>query len=101
MFRNTLTANDKYPFRDLQNLLCPTQLILPLKPITFSVFSIHFWNLHQVLNILKKKMTLIATLLRKLPTVKDLVRRLYKKQRFRTPFDSQHDKGSRTLGKSA
>ena len=48
MFRNTLTANDKYPFRDLQNLLTPAQLQLSLKPI-------HLWNLHQILNILKKK----------------------------------------------
>ena len=48
MFGNTLTANDKYPFRDLQNLLTPAQLQLSLKPI-------HFWNLHQILNLLKKK----------------------------------------------
>ena len=34
MFRNTLTANDKYPFRDLENLLSPTQLRLSLKPKT-------------------------------------------------------------------
>ena len=38
MFRNTLTANDKYPFRDLQNLLSRTQLQLSFKPKTFSDF---------------------------------------------------------------
>ena len=38
MFRNTLTANDKYLFRDLHNLLPSTQLQLSLKPITFSNF---------------------------------------------------------------
>ena len=92
MFRNTLTANDKYPFRDLQNLLTPAQLQLSLKPI-------HFWNLHQILNILKKKTILIATLLRKLQALKDLVRPLSKKHCFRTPFDSQHVKGSQTLVK--
>ena len=34
MFRNRLTANDKYPFRDLENLLSLTQFQLSLKPKT-------------------------------------------------------------------
>ena len=34
MFRNTLTANDKYPFGDLENLMSLTQLQLSLKPKT-------------------------------------------------------------------
>ena len=38
MFRNTLTANDKYSFQDVENLLSPTQLQLSLKPKTFSDF---------------------------------------------------------------
>ena len=38
MFRNTLTANDKYPFRDLENFLSPTQLQLSLKSKTLSDF---------------------------------------------------------------
>ena len=46
-------------------------------------------------------MIVIATLFRKLQIVKDLVRPLSKKHRFRTPFDSQHVKGSETLVKSA
>ena len=46
-------------------------------------------------------MNFIATLFRKLQTVKDLVRPFYKKQRFRTPFDSPHVKGSQTLLKSS
>ena len=36
VFRNTLTANDKYPLRDCENLLSPTQMILSLKPKSFS-----------------------------------------------------------------
>ena len=39
-------------------------------------------------------MIVIVTLLRKLQTEKNLVGPLFKKQRFRTPFDSQHNKGS-------
>ena len=67
----------------------------------FFVFSFNFWNLHQILNILKKNMIVIATLFRKLQTVKDLFRPLSKKHRFGTPFDSQHVKGSQTLAKRA
>ena len=36
MFRKTLTANDKYPFRDLQNSASLTQMQLSLKLKTFS-----------------------------------------------------------------
>ena len=46
-------------------------------------------------------MILTATSLRKLQAVKELVRPLSEKHRFRTPFDSQHVKGSQTLVKSA
>ena len=46
-------------------------------------------------------MIVIATLFRELQTVKDLVRPLSEKHRFKAPFDSQHVKGSQTLVKSA
>ena len=102
MFHNTLTANDKYPFPDLENLLSPTQLQLSFKLKTFSnFFFCYFLNLHQILNILKKKMIVIPTFLRNLQAVKDLLRFLSKKRCFRTPFDSQHVKGSQTLVSSA
>ena len=38
MFRNTLSANIKYPFRDLDNLLSPILLQLSLKSKTLSDF---------------------------------------------------------------
>ena len=47
----------------------------------------------------EKKMIIIGTLFRKLQSVKDLVKPLSKKHRFRTPFDSQHVKGSQTVVK--
>ena len=62
---------------------------------------LHFWNLHQILKILKRKMIAIANIFSKLQTVKMLVKPLSKKLRFRTSFDSQHLKGSQTLVKSA
>ena len=79
MFRNTLTANDKYPVRDCENLLSPIQIQLSLKPKTFSDCFCYFLNLYQILNILEKKMIVIATLLRKLQAVKDLVNLFSKK----------------------
>ena len=46
-------------------------------------------------------MIVIATFLRKLQALKDLVKPLSRKQCFTTPFDSQHVKESETLAKSA
>ena len=65
------------------------------------MFLFHFWNLDQTLNILKEKIILIATLFRKLHTVKELVRPLFKKHQFRNSFENQDIKGSQTLVKSA
>ena len=42
MFRNTLTAIDKYPIRDFVNLLSPIQMQLSLKPTIFSDFFVPF-----------------------------------------------------------
>ena len=36
LFRNKLTANDKYPVRDWENWSSPIQMQLPLKRKTFS-----------------------------------------------------------------
>ena len=61
----------------------------------------YFWNLHQILNIFKKKKIVIANVFPKLQTLKYLVRPLSKKLRLRTSFESQHVKGLQTLVKSA
>ena len=50
---------------------------------------------------MKKKMIFIAFAFPKLQTVKDMVRQLSKKCRFRTAFKSQHVKGLQTFVKSA
>ena len=49
----------------------------------------------------KKKKIVRANVFPKLQTVKDLVRPLSKKRRFRTSFNSQHVRGSQTFVKSA
>ena len=67
----------------------------------FLTFLFHLWNLPQILNILEKNVIVIANVFPRLQTVKDLVRPLSKKRRFRTSFGSQHVKGSQTLVKYA
>ena len=66
----------------------------------FLNFLFHFWNLHQILNILKEKMIVIANVFPKLQTVKILVRPLSKKRPFRTRFERQYVKASQILPKS-
>ena len=63
-------------------------------------FLFHFWNLHQIIGILKGKMIVIANVFPKLETVKIHVRPLSKKRRFRRRFDSQHVEASQILAKS-
>ena len=51
------------------------------------------------MNILKKKMTLIAYLFLRLPPAKNVVRYMSKKSRFRLPFQKEHGKRVSTLFK--
>ena len=67
-FGKTLTPNEKYLVRDYKNLPSPIQMQLSQKRKTFFQFFFHFWNLHQMLNILKKMMIVIANLFPKLQT---------------------------------
>ena len=66
----------------------------------FLNFLFYLWNLHQILNNLKKNMMIIANVLPKSQTVDILVRPLSKKRRFRTRCDIQHVKASQILAKS-
>ena len=101
MFRKTLTANDKYPARDCHSLSTPIKMQLSLKRKTFIDSFFPFLESTSNFNHFEKKIILIAPSFRELQTVKDLVRPLSKKHRFRIPFYSHHVKGSQTLVKSA
>ena len=61
----------------------------------------HLWNLHQILNIFKKKKIVIADVFAKLTTVQDLVPPLTIQRSLKTSFDSQHVKRFQTLAKSS
>ena len=101
MFPNTLNANDKYPVLDCVNLSSPIQMQLSLKPIIFSGIFLSFLESTSNFKHFEKKMIVIATFFRKLQNVKELVRPLFKKHRFRNSFDNQHVNVSRRLVKSA
>ena len=66
----------------------------------FPNYFLHFRNLHEISNILKKKMSFIADLFAKLRTPKNVVRYMSKKSRFQGPFDKQHGKRVQTLLRS-
>ena len=101
MSRSTLTANDKYTARYCQNFSTPIKMKLSLKPKTFIDSFFPFLESTSNFNHFEKKIILIAPSFRELQTVKDLVRPLSKKHRFRILFYSHHVKGSQTLVKSA
>ena len=61
----------------------------------------HFSNLYHILNILKKKIIVIANLLSKLQAVNVSLRPFRKKCSVRTPFDTQHVKESEKRLQSA
>ena len=59
----------------------------------FLNFLFHLWNLHQILKIFEKNIIVIANVFPKLQNVKDLVKPLSRKHRFRTSFDTRHVNG--------
>ena len=63
----------------------------------FLNFFSHLPNIHPILNILKKKVIVIALVFPKLHTLKDLGRPLSKKRCFTTPIESQHVKRTPNL----
>ena len=97
---NTLTADDKYPVEDWQNLPLSIQTQLFEKRKTFSESFVPFPKSKSNFKHLKKKIIVIATAFPKLRTVKNLVRAISKKCRFSTRFDSLHVKASQILPKS-
>ena len=97
VFVNTLTADVKYPAQGCENLQVPIQMQLSEKGKTFLNFLFDFWILHQILNILKEKMIVIANVFPILQTVKVSVRPLSKKRCVRTRFYIQDVKASKML----
>ena len=74
---------------------------LSKKQETFLHFFVLFQEFKLNFKHFEKKVIVIANVFLKLQTVKNSVRPLSKKPSLRTPFDSQHGKGSQTLVESA
>ena len=70
---NTLVADDKYSFCNGEYHPRPIEMQLSKKQKTFSEVFLKVWSLRQILNISKKKMTLIADVFRKLESAKNVV----------------------------
>ena len=60
VFVNTLTPDVKYSRRNMQILWQQFQTPLSQKRKTFFDFLLHFWNVHEIENILKKKKSILA-----------------------------------------
>ena len=101
VFVDTLTAEDRYPLHNCDNLLLPIQMQLSKKWKTFSRFFVSFlqftWNSKHP----EKKMIVTTNVFPEFKTSKYVVRQISKKCRFRTTFDSQHDKEPQRPVKSA
>ena len=60
LFVNTLTLDVKYSHRNIRIFWQQLQTPLSQKGKTFFDFLLHFWNEHEIDNILKKKMSILA-----------------------------------------
>ena len=100
LFFKTLTADGKCPVWDCENLPLPIQIQISKQQQNSSKFFLHFYVLHQILNILKEKLILRANVFPKLQTVKIFVREFSKEHTFRKGFGSQHVKAFQMLAKS-
>ena len=78
MFVNILTADDKCFLLNRDNLRHPIQMQLSDKQKKIINFFRIFWNLNEILNILKKRTKLIADLFSKLRTLKTFLNKCLK-----------------------
>ena len=83
------------PHRD--NLVEPIHMQLSQKLKTFCSFVLHFRNLSEILDIFRKKMTLIAYLFLRIRPAKNVVRYMCKKSCLRLTFEKEHGKLGSTL----
>ena len=101
VFVNTLTADDKYPVPDYENLQFLIQMQLSEKHKDFSQFFFPLMESESSFKQVFKKEIVIANVFLNIQTFKYFVGPLSKKRCFRTSFTSQHVKESQTLVKSA
>ena len=101
VFANTLTDYENYPFEDSGICSSVFKCNSRKNEKLFLNFLFHLWNVHQILNIFKKKMIMIANAFLKLHTVKDLFKPLSRMRPCRTSFDRQRVNGCQRVVRSA
>ena len=99
LFVNTMSALDKCSLLNRDNLMQPIHMQLSQKLKTFSSFILQFRIIGQLLDIFRKKRTLVAYLFLRLGPAKNMVRYMCKKSHFRLPFQKEHGKRVSTLFK--
>ena len=75
---NTLTAAAKYFLEDCEIQHLPIEMQLSKKKKHFHNSLFYFWNLHNLLNILKQRMIVIGNVFQKLVNVQYFLRSLSK-----------------------
>ena len=101
VFVNTLTADEKHPVPECENLQFLIQMQLSEKHKDFSQFFFPLMESESSFKQVFKKEIVIANVFLNIQTFKYFVGPLSKKRCFRTSFNSQHVKESQTLVKSA
>ena len=62
----------------------------------FLDFLLHFWNVHEIYNTLKKRMSVLASLFPKLLFRKEVATETSRRSCFKTPFSNQRVNGFQT-----
>ena len=101
LFVNTWTSGYKYPVPDCENLPFPFKSSHLKNKKHFLRFLFHLWNLHQILNIFKKKKIVRGNVFPKLATVQGLVTAFTIQHCLKTSFDSQQVRPFQTLVNSS
>ena len=74
LFVNALIARHKFSLLNRDKLTQPIDIQLSKQQNRFSEFFLDLWNVHKILHIFKKRMTLIADVFPKLRIAKNVVR---------------------------
>ena len=80
LFVKTMCAIDKCSLPHRHNIMEPIHIQISQKLETFCSFVLHFRNLGYILDIFRKKMTVMAYLFLRLRSAKNLVRYMCKSQ---------------------
>ena len=97
LFFNTSTPEFQYYRRNMQNFPQQLQTQLSQKRKASQGFLLRFWNVHQVLKILIKKLSLLAKVYPKLLTPNEVETQMSKRHFFRTSFGKQCVSGFEAL----